>query len=346
MRNFQGDQHRTKTFVRRLRFLILLPLLGLALAACVIPGASTPAPQDTQEPAQPTQANPAYTAAAQTIIAQLTAVAPTGTLQPSASPAARDTLTSTPESSAEIPVTETPTGGDAASGGEFASTAEPPTQPTNPTLENTPTAEPATPTIAPPSPTIASNDPRARLGEPDWSDPFANANYWPLFEDDHVHFTLKDGNLQLLAKKPEKWDGWMLSWTTLYNFYLEVTASPQNCSGADRYGLLARAPSAEKAYLFGLTCDGQYSLRKWNGERFSYLVDWTKSDLIKSGAGKTNRLGFMASDNQISLYVNGELLTEITDRSYDNGAFGLFVSSANTENFKVLVSEVAYWELP
>ncbi len=320
------------------RRLLGMSFLAALLAGCVLPGAVTPAP--TTVPETP-QANPAYTAAAQTIIAQLTAVAPTETVQPAGSPATRVTSTSAAPSSPEPDLAETAAVGAAATSTETVTVAA------SQTLEPSPTMEPPTPTSPPqPSPTPASNDPRARLGQPDWSELFANANNWPLFEDEHVHFTLKDGGIQLLAKKPEKWDGWMLSWTTLYNFYLEVTAAPQNCSGADRYGLLARAPSAEAAYLFGFTCDGQYSLRKWNGERYSYLVDWTASDLIHAGAGKTNRLGFMADGDQITLYANGELLTEISDRSYEDGAFGLFVSSANTENLKVLVSEVSYWELP
>lgn len=321
-----------------LRLALVLPVLALALAACVLPGASTPAPENTLTATL--QPNLAYTAAAQTIIAQLTALSPSATPPAVAAPDARPTIGPSPEPSAEATAGETPPGV-ATPGGETASAG-------TPTSEASPTAEPSPTSTNPPPPTAtpASNDPRARLGEPDWRDGFANANNWPLFEDEHVNFRLRDGGLQLLAKKPEKWDGWMLSWTTLFNFYLEVTASPQNCSGADRYGLLARAPSAEKAYLFGFTCDGQYSLRKWDGKRYTYLVDWTASSLIHKGAGKTNRLGFMASGDQISLYANGELLTELNDRSYDNGAFGLFISSANTEEFKVMVTEVAYWELP
>jgi hypothetical protein len=320
-----------RTSFKIMRFLIFFSLLALILTACVIPGASTPVPESTLANNQePEPANPAYTAAAQTIIAQLTAVAPTKTSVPPEAGAE----TPVSQMTAELSPTETTVGGETPSP-EPTQTAEP-----DPTMEPSPTEPPQ------PSPTPATNDPRARLGEPDWRDTFNNANNWPLFEDEHVHFRLQDGGLQLLAKKPEKWDGWMLSWTTLENFYLEVNGAPQNCTGADRYGLLGRAPSAESAYLFGFTCDGQYSLRKWNGERFSYLVDWTASDWIKSGAGQTNRLGFMAIDNQISLYANGEPLVEITDPSYDSGAFGLFISSANTENLSVMVSEVAYWELP
>ena len=321
-----------------LRLALLLPALAMALAACVLPGATTPVPVDTQTATL--QPNPAYTAAAQTIIAQLTALSPSATPLAAASPDARPTIAPSPELSAEAPANDTPTSVATPSVEVVAAETSTP--------EAVPTLEPSqTPTNPPqPSQTPASNDMRARLGEPDWRDSFANANNWPLFEDEHVHFRLRDGGLQLLAKQPEKWDGWMLSWTTLFNFYLEVTASPQNCSGADRYGLLARAPDAEKAYLFGFTCDGQYSLRKWDGKRYTYLVDWTASSLIQKGQGKTNRLGFMASGDQISLFANGEPLTEISDRSYDNGAFGLFISSTNTQDFTVMVTEVAYWELP
>ena len=320
-----------KTAARTITPLSWLSLLAMVLAACVIPGASTPVPESTLEP-EPV--NPAYTAAAQTIIAQLTALAPSTTPLPTdaSDPSATGTEASASQPTSELSATET-----------IASPETPAIEP-SPAVEPTPTPEPS-PTQEP-SPTPASNDPRSRLGEPDWRDTFSNANNWPLFEDEHVHFRLKDGSLQLLAKKPEKWDGWMLSWTSLENFYLEVSASPWNCSGADRYGLLGRAPNADAAYLFGFTCDGQYSLRKWNGERFSYLVDWKASDWINNGAGQNNRLGLMANGSQISLYANGELLEEIKDPSYDRGAFGVFISSANTENMEVVVSEVAYWQLP
>ena len=114
----------------------------------------------------------------------------------------------------------------------------------------------------------------------------------------------------------------------------------------DRYGLLARAVSANDAYLYGITCDGKYSLRIWDGYQFTKLIDWTPSEHILTGENQTNRLGFMAQDQKLSLYINGILAHEIEDNTFREGAFGLYISSANTQNFTVNVSKVAYWDLP
>ena len=140
----------------------------------------------------------------------------------------------------------------------------------------------------------------------------------------------------------------MLTWPELTNFYLEGTFTISNCAGRDRYGLMTRSTVPSEAYigyLFGVTCDGQYSLRTWDGEEFTQLISWTSSNLIEQGSGKTNRLGFWAKGNRLILFVNGKKLTEIQDNTHTDGKFGLFVGSVETDNFKVEVDEIAYWIL-
>ncbi len=151
----------------------------------------------------------------------------------------------------------------------------------------------------------------------------------------------------LIPNRENPWDGWMVSQPSLTDFFLVVTATPGKCSGLDRYGLLARAtPDASQSYLFGFSCDGKYSLRIWNGLKFKMLVDWTTSPLIYSGAEQTNRLGFQAKGNKISLYANDNLLTELEDESFSEGAFGLFVGAVDTAGFSVQFDDVTYWDLP
>jgi hypothetical protein len=157
---------------------------------------------------------------------------------------------------------------------------------------------------------------------------------------------LTDGKLEMIALNADKWDSWMLSWPDIRDFYLEVTARPGECNGLDRYGLLARAPDASQGYLFGFSCDGQYSLRIWDGKKFSVLVDWTPSEFIIKGSNQTNRLGFMAEGDRLALYANGNLLSEVQDDTYEQGAFGVFVGAVNTDDFKLEISQVAYWDIP
>ena len=294
-----------------------LLIVGL-LSACSLPAPGAPPTQDVA---------PEYTAAAQTIVAQLTQAA--GTTAPSAESPTEAPATMTTETTAEIPA------------------PQPATQTPTPTETQQATATPV-PTETP-TPTNLPSDPRTALGEPDFLDTFQNGDNWALYEDDHVRFRVNDGTLRMVAFNPDFWDGFVLSWPVISDFYLEMTATTKTCSGRDNYGLVARAGNSGNGYatyLFGISCDGRYSLRIWDGENFTKLIDWTESEHIEAGSKQTNRIGFMADGNTISLYANGNLLKEMRDDTFDEGKFGVFVGSANTSDFTVLDDEIAYWELP
>jgi len=301
-------------------YLIIFSLfLIFVLAACSLPA-----------PSAPTLENPAavYTAAAQTIIAQLTQAVGTSTpSSPEATP------------SGELPTNATPT--QATQTGIPASLT--PTETVTATSEASPTSTDTA------TPTELLSDPRASLGNPNFSDTFQNGGNWSLYEDQHVSFSVNNNTLKMLAFNPDHWDGFMLSWPVVSDFYLEMNATPKKCSGLDRYGLVARSTKTENgyvAYLFGVSCDGRYSLRSWDGEKFTTLIDWTASNFIKAGPNETNRIGFWAKGENLSFYANGNLLGKINNDTYKEGKFGVFIGSINTPDFNVRVDEIGEWDLP
>jgi hypothetical protein len=286
----------------------------LLVSACNLPASPEPSPTGDQ--------SAAYTAAAETIIAQLTDVA--GTLTPTISEG--DLPEATPTA-----IKPTPTE-------VIASPTEPSPTPTTP-----PSPSPV------PSATLPAGDPKAGLGDPEFHDNFSSGESWPLYTDEHVSFEVKDSKLSMVAFNPDKYNGWMLTWPVIEHFYLEMEAKPKQCSGLDQYGMMSRATKTEKGYigyLFGVSCDGRYSLRKWNGEKYITLVEWTESEHILAGANQTNRIGLMAEGDRLSMYANGQLLKEINDNTYQLGRFGVFVGSADTPEFKTVVDEIAYWNIP
>jgi len=268
-----------------------------------------------------------YTRAALTIIAGLTQAAPQ--------------LTSTQTASQLTPTQPLP---------ESTATSQVPT-PTVQSPTGTMTPVPPSPTTtetAAPTPTLSSTDPRASLGNPNYEDTFKDGANWPLYTDAHVSFEVSSGTLTMIALKADRWDGWMLTWPNISNFYLEMNATTKQCSGADRYGIMFRAGKAGQSYAgyqFIVACNGRFFLRKWDGEKYSLLIDWTANDAIKKGAKQTNRIGVMADGKRISLYANGVLLGDIKDSSYSEGLFGVLVGAAETPGFIVNVAEIAYWDL-
>ena len=293
-------------------------IFGITLAACNLPASTEPPPIDQSA---------AQTDAAETIIAQLTDVAET--LVPT------ETAGSQPQASPTAVIADA------------TETAEP-TAPAAATATSAPPTATATST-PPPTPTLNPDDPKAGLGEPDFSDDFSTGESWPLYTDDHVSFEVKDSDLVMTAFNPDKYNGWMLTWPVIGDYYLEMSTKTQQCSGKDTYGNMVRAVKTDQGYigyLYNISCDGHYSLRRWNGERYVPLVDWTPSDQINSGSNQTNRIGLMVDGNQFTFYANGKQIGQFQDDTHLEGRFGVVIGSANSPDLKVNVDEIRVWNLP
>jgi hypothetical protein len=314
--------------MNHLRKALLIPaLLALLAAACNLPGLGTPPTPFPSSQGQ--EANAAYTAAAETIIAQLTQVSnPSG-----------PTLT--------IPVEETAAG-----------TISPPSSPSaaapsvttavetnTPELQLSPTETQAPTATSEPTAALAAGDPRAGLGDPTWTDTFDAGDDWYLGADEYAGFEVDTGDLVMTSFVTGSRNSWMLAQPKLVNFYLEVSFTPQDCTGLDRYGLIVRS-DAVVGYLLTFSCDGRYTFRKWNGQRATKLVEWTESPSIMAGPNQVNRMGIRAEGDQFSLYANGNLLGQVSDSSYAEGGFGMVIGADTTEEFTALAGEAAYWELP
>lgn len=237
-----------------------------------------------------------------------------------------------------------------------AATQIPETETVQPTATNMPpTSTPAgisTPTASPTptltlTPTQVAEDPKDGLGDPTWLTSFDDDSTWYSFETDQASIQVEDGALVMKAFKADNYESWSLSWQVLTDFYLEITGSTgAACQGKDRYGIIARVPDPNQGYLFGISCDGSYRVRGWDGEDFSELIGWQRSEHINSGPQQTNRLGLLADGSKLSIYVNGHLLAEVLDETYPSGTFGTYIGASESPGFSALVSQIAYWEIP
>jgi hypothetical protein len=294
---------------KRFSILVAILLVLYLMAACTRPIGNGP----TAIPSV------AYTQAVQTVVAKLT-VTPAATTQPTASLTTASTQ---------------------------AVVSEPTDTPVPPTV--TPRPESTATTAASPAITLDLSDPKAGLANPDWHEGFNGTGAWYVFQDEFIRFQSIENKLEMTAFQANNRNGWALAPQLVSDkFYVEMTATfGDTCKGADHFGLmLSPVSSADKGYLFGISCEGKYVLWKWDGTRMTALVKWTKSEGILDGANKTNRIGIKAEGNKFSLYANGTLLTELTDKSYDMVYFGVFVGAAETANFLVQVSSLNYWSLP
>lgn len=308
-------------FARLLAFLLTIAII---ITGCNLPGMNPPTP------APPSDAE--YTQAAQTIIAGLTQAA--GEIADTPTP--QQETPSVPTT--EVPTADTPTA-------EPSPTATPTEEPTE-----TPTATPeATATEGPTATaTLTSGDPRAALGNPSWRDTFGQPGNWGYYQDEYASFEYRaEGYLLMTNFDPGPRNAWVLAWPRPEDYYLEMTAETRQCRDRDRYGLILRS-DASSGYWFLFSCDGSYSFTRWDGEANQgvRLVDWTQSQHINSGGRQTNRMGVWVDDNRFTLYANGNELTQVQDSAFTDPRFGLMIGSGETEDFRVEVEEIAYWDLP
>lgn len=226
------------------------------------------------------------------------------------------------------------------------------------TASSTPSPEPSataspTPTITP-SPTAGPNDPRVglNLANPDYEDDFSVPGRWYNgYEDATVRLVFEGQAFAATDKTTDHIIFYSGSLRTDQNFYAEIDMTIGPCSGRDAGGMAVRVGGADydRSYVYEVSCDGQYRLRKFINFSTVPLVlrNWTYSDAINQGPNATNRIGVFADGDELYLFVNGVLLTEdpIEDNEYPQGRYGIFSSAAETPFLKVLFDNFAVWVL-
>ncbi len=193
----------------------------------------------------------------------------------------------------------------------------------------------------------APNNPALLLGEPDGMDTFDNANHWSLFDAQCFKSEIKNGIFEMTSKGIEGQACWEVSWPKIQDFYTEVTVEmPASCNPKDRFGLFFRAPDNNRGYLYGISCDGEYSMTKWDGYETTVVVEANSDQVIAVGSGKSNRIGVLASADNYYLYVNGQYVAQGKDSSFiGDGKIGFFVRAAANQGFTVRFDELAIWVL-
>lgn len=200
--------------------------------------------------------------------------------------------------------------------------------------------------------TAFSEDPAVALGTPTMRDTLDQGTGFGIgaegYEDDFTRIYLANGALVLHNKSTGGWRGWRLRPPKIQDFFLQASYQVQSCAGEDRYGLIFRAPDFESGhgYYYSLTCDGRYSLSKWDDGGTAVLSSGSALPAYNSGANQSNRIGVLAREKKLSLYVNGLPVAELEDGSLTAGGyFGPFLSG-QSGNLTLALDEIAYWSLP
>ncbi len=126
---------------------------------------------------------------------------------------------------------------------------------------------------------------------------------------------------------------WGLNAQEHSNVVLEVEVTPMTPNFENGYGIMCRADIQNNGdgYYFMINANGYYSIQLGKGADILPLVDWTQSNVIHPQIDE-NSIRAVCIDDHLAMYVNGELLAEVTDESYAVGYAGIAVAaSANSD---------------
>lgn len=250
---------------------------------------------------------------------------------------------------AQGPQIEEPTPQDDGSGGGEDAQQPPATETPIPTETPTNTPEPtATETLTPtPEPTLPMGIDELNLGNPDATYGFNSKGPFYVYSASDSQVEVKDSTLQFTIFDAISWTIWSFSSLELEDFYFEISVKmPDNCQGTDRGGIIFGTPigETEQGINYQVSCDGRYRLFIYDGIETTTLINWTSSDEIDAGPGKTNRIGVMHRGQKITLYINGMLVEQVSDDTYvGKGRIGVNMGVDNHNNVTITFDDAAYW---
>jgi hypothetical protein len=222
-------------------------------------------------------------------------------------------------------------------------TATPRPSPTpRPTATRKATATPRptpTPTATPaPTPTIPASD---ILLADDFAKSYAHPSdqlYRGEIEDGELYF--EEGEYHLVSDQANR-----LVWgyydTSYLDFAFQVDA--RLVAGDDaQYGMAFRIKDSGSFYYFVLSSTGRYMLQKSVDGEWTSIKGWTSSPAIRKGK-ESNTLKVTCQGESITLYVNGQQLTGVTDSAIGFGKVGMIVGAGKDPPAHVAFDNVLVW---
>ncbi len=129
------------------------------------------------------------------------------------------------------------------------------------------------------------------------------------------------------------------------NFAYEVQMQIIN---GDAGGIIFRANTTNNtSYVFYVSQDGNYELLLCPKSACNTLVTTTSSSAIHQGLGQTNIITVVARGNTITLYVNHQQITSVTDGTFSHGQIGVTASpyTGNGHPTEAVFSNARVWKL-
>lgn len=160
-------------------------------------------------------------------------------------------------------------------------------------------------------------------GEIVYQDDFSNeVTEWPQGKNTYY----KNGRYYVLVPSENQYQ-WIKGGENLRDMVIQIDTRVEQSSGNGDYGVICRYQNDNNLYLFEITQDAYYAIFKMMDAEFYLLIDFTYSDMLVGL--KNSKLEVACIGDILTFAVNGKLVGEVSDRSFDTGDYGFFVGTFN-----------------
>lgn len=145
-----------------------------------------------------------------------------------------------------------------------------------------------------------------------------------------------DGNFRIFVNEPN-FDYWSVPNLDFKNTRIEVDAVKQSGPEINRFGLICRYQDELNFYFFITSSDGYYGVGKVKGDQLSLIGmdEMLPSSAILTGSG-LNHLRADCIDNQLTFFVNGQLVVQVFDSDFPTGDVGFLAGTFNEPGVDVI----------
>lgn len=164
-----------------------------------------------------------------------------------------------------------------------------------------------------------------------YQDDFSNPNSgWTTWEQDLSAVIYQDGGLVIRVNEAG-FDYWSRPGKRYSNTRIEVETTKIDGPDDNDFGLICRYRNGDNFYAFLISSDGYYGIARVSDGQYKLLGNdgMQYSEVIEQG-NATNRIRGDCAGSTLTLYVNGSMLAEIQDDSFQSGEVGLVAGTYGT----------------
>jgi hypothetical protein len=178
-----------------------------------------------------------------------------------------------------------------------------------------------------------------------FSDDFSDeAGVWDTFSDDNGSVFYENGWLHLVNHTTASFATCTFGYQYFTDFILEVETKLVGGTDINWHSVYCRSQDNDNYYDFGIGADGHYAIVKVVNRNQITLVSPTYSTYINQGVDAVNLIHIECIGSDLSLSVNGHVLTTVTDATFSDGDIALAASSLEGSSTEIAFDNIIVTE--